>query len=240
MSGSLYKSLNRDVGKAIHQYDMISNGDRILVAVSGGKDSLTLMRVLQERFTRIPISYELFGIYIDPGFNDGYADALRSWAERSGFHLRVEFTNNGILAHGRDNSENPCFLCARLRRKRIFEIAKQLACNKIALGHHKDDIIETFFINICYAGIMSAMRPSLSLFDGQLTIIRPLSFVDEERILKFAKSQHFPEFNNPCPSAKSSKRNEIKTLLNQLYLNNHNIKGNIFRSLSHVNKEYLL
>ena len=107
MSGSLYKSLNRDVGKAIHRYDMISNGDRILVGISGGKDSLTLMRVLQERISRIPISYELFGIYIDPGFEGGYADTLCSWAKSSGFHLQVEFTQNGTLAHSIDNSENP-------------------------------------------------------------------------------------------------------------------------------------
>jgi tRNA 2-thiocytidine biosynthesis protein TtcA len=240
MSGSLYKSLNRDVGKAIHQYDMISNGDRILVGISGGKDSLTLMQVLQERISRIPISYELFGIYIDPGFEGGYADILYSWAKSSGFNLQVEFTQNGTLAHSMDNSENPCFLCSRLRRKKIFEIAQQLCCNKIALGHHKDDIIETFFINMCYSGIMSAMRPALPLFNGRLTIIRPLSFVDEERIVKFSRSQHFPELTNPCPSAKSSKRKEIKTLLNQLYKNNPNIKGNIFRSFSHVNTEYLL
>jgi tRNA 2-thiocytidine biosynthesis protein TtcA len=240
MSGSLYKSLNRDVGKAIHQYDMISNGDRILVGISGGKDSLTLMWVLQERFSRIPISYELFGIYIDPGFEVGYSDSLCSWAKNSGFHLQVEFTNNGILAHSNENTENPCFLCSRLRRKKIFEIAQQLNCNKIALGHHKDDIIETFFMNICYSGMISAMRPALSLFNGRLTIIRPLSFVSEGTILRFARSQHFPEFINPCPSTKSSKRKEIKTFLNRLYQNNPHIKGNIFRSLSHVNNEYLL
>jgi tRNA 2-thiocytidine biosynthesis protein TtcA len=240
MSGSLYKSLNRDVGKAIHRYDMISNGDRILVGISGGKDSLTLMRILQERFSRIPVSYELIGLYIDPGFDGGYADSLLSWAERSGFRLRVEFSNNGILAHSKENSENPCFLCSRLRRKKFFEIAQKLECNKIALGHHKDDIIETFFMNICYAGIMSTMRPALPLFNGRYTIIRPLCLVDEERIIKFARSQHFPEFINPCPSIKTSKRNEIKTLLGHIYTNNKKIKGNIFRSLSHVKKEYLL
>jgi tRNA 2-thiocytidine biosynthesis protein TtcA len=240
MPGSLHKSLNRDVGKAIHQYDMISGGDRILVGISGGKDSLTLMWILKERLLRIPISYELFGVYIDPGFGDGYADALCAWAESSGFSLRVEFTNNGVLAHSLYNKENPCFLCSRLRRKKFFEIAQELACNKIALGHHKDDIIETFFINICYSGIVSAMRPSLPLFSGRFTIIRPLSLVDEDTITRFARTQNFPEFINPCPSAKVSKRNEIKTLLKQLYGNNINIKGNIFRSLSNINKEYLL
>jgi tRNA 2-thiocytidine biosynthesis protein TtcA len=219
---------------------MISDGDRILVGVSGGKDSLTLMRVLQERYTRVPVKYKLFGIYVDPGFESGYATSLNSWAQASGIHLHIEFTDNGILAHSSRNTENPCFLCSRRRRKKIFEIAEQLGCNKIALGHHKDDIIETFFINICYSGMISAMRPVLPLFNGRLTIIRPLSFVSEETILRFSRSQQFPEFINPCPSAKSSRRKEIKTLLNRLYRNNPHIKGNIFRSLSHVKKEYLL
>ncbi len=240
MSISLYKSLNRDVGKAIHQYDMISNGDKILVGVSGGKDSLTLMKVLQERIFRIPVSYELFSVYIDPGFEGGYADHLCAWAKQSGYDLRVEWTSHGILAHSDENSENPCFLCARLRRKKIFEVAQELGCNKVALGHHKDDIIETFFINICYAGVLSTMRPALPLFNGQLTIIRPLSFVDEDRIIRYARSQGFPEFINPCPSAVSSKRSEIKTLLKELYLKNQHIKGNIFRSLRHFNPDYLL
>jgi tRNA 2-thiocytidine biosynthesis protein TtcA len=240
MPGSLHKSLNRDIGKAIHQYDMIANGDRILVGISGGKDSLSLMWILNERLFRVPVSYELFGIYIDPGFDDGYADSLCSWATTSGFPLRVEYTNNGRLAHSSDNKENPCFLCSRLRRKKIFQIAQDLSCNKIALGHHKDDIIETFFINMCYSGVMSAMRPSLKLFNGRFTIIRPLSLIDEDRIRRFAKMQKFPEFLNPCPSAKISKRKEIKTLLEYLYKKNLNIRGNIFRSLSNINKEYLL
>lgn len=239
MSGSFYKFLNRDIGKAIHQYDMISNGDRILVAVSGGKDSLTLMWILTERLSRIPIFHELFGVYIDPGFEGSFADTLSSWAKDRGFHLQVEYTNNGVLAHSSFNFENPCFLCSRLRRKKIFEVAKELNCNKIAFGHHKDDIIETFFINICYTGVMSTMCPVQPLFGGQLKIIRPLSFVDKHRIQRFAIEHKFPEFNNPCPYAKVSKRKEIKTFLTQLYTGNQKIKANIFRSLTNINHEYL-
>jgi tRNA 2-thiocytidine biosynthesis protein TtcA len=239
MPGYFYKSLNRDIGKAICQYDMISDGDRILVGISGGKDSLTLASILKERQSRVPVSYELFGVYIDPGFNGGFADSLQSWAENLCIRIRVESTDIGVLAHSAHNFENPCFLCSRLRRKRIFEIAEELHCNKIALGHHKDDIIETFFINICYTGVMSTMCPVQPLFKGRFTIIRPLAFVDEDRIDRFSREEKLPTFANACPYAQVSKRKEIKTFLNHLYNGDQKIKKNIFRSLSNVNLEYL-
>ena len=240
MSEYNYKAINRDLGRAIHQYDMISDGDRILVGVSGGKDSLTLLWFLTERLARIPIDYEVFPVYIDPGFPEGFGGALSQWAADQGFPLRVEYTDNGIVAHSQENLENPCFLCAHRRRKRLYEIADELKCNKLAFGHHKDDIVETFFINICYTGVMGTMCPVQSVFKGRFHIIRPLAFVDETRLQQFAKDQGFPEFQNPCPTAETSKRREIKDVLNRLYQGNKKIKDNIFRSLSHVNQEYLL
>ncbi len=240
MSQFLLKSVNRDVGKAIHHYDMISHGDRILVGVSGGKDSLTLLWILNERLSRIPIEYKLFPVYIDPGFPDGFADELCEYSRRIGFDLWVEKTDYGIVAHNAANLENPCFLCARLRRKRIFEIADELDCKKVAFGHHKDDIIETFFLNMCYAGNISTMRPVQSFFKGKISIIRPLAYVDEDRTRRLAKNWEFPVFHNSCPYADISKRKEIKQLLNQLYKSNRKIRGNIFRSLRNVNPDYLL
>ncbi len=240
MSEYNYKAINRDIGRAISQYDMISDGDRILVGVSGGKDSLTLLWFLSERLSRIPISYKLFPVYIDPGFPGGFDKELYAWAESQNFSLRIDYTDNGIVAHSRENLENPCFLCAHRRRKRLFEIADELDCNKIAFGHHKDDIVETFFINICYTGVMGTMCPVQSVFNGRFSIIRPLAFADEMRIRQFAGDQGFPEFHSPCPTAKTSKRQEIKDTLNRLYRGNKKIKDNIFRSLSHVNQEYLL
>jgi tRNA 2-thiocytidine biosynthesis protein TtcA len=127
-----------------------------------------------------------------------------------------------------------------MRRKRLFEIADELGCNKVALGHHKDDIIETLFMNICYAGEISTMVPCQSFFQGRFTVIRPLAFVGEETIVRFANDRKFPEFINPCPSASHSKRHEIKALLKRLYHSNAKIKGNIFRAMSHVKPEYLL
>ena len=129
-------------GRALHRYDMISDGDRILVGLSGGKDSLTLMWILSERLSRIPINYELFAVYIDPGFKDGFSESLSEYCRKTGFKLKVEYTDYGILSHSSQNRENPCFLCSRLRRKRLFEIADEIGCNKLALGHNKDDIIE--------------------------------------------------------------------------------------------------
>lgn len=240
MSHYLFKSMNRDVGKAIHHYNMISAGDRILVGVSGGKDSLALLWILNERLSRIPIKYELYPVYIDPGFPDGFSDTLSEFVKRMGFDLRVEKTDYGIAAHNSTNLENPCFLCARLRRKKIFKIADELDCKKVAFGHHKDDIIETFFLNICYAGNISTMRPVQSFFQGKISIIRPLAYVEEDKIKRFAGNKEFPEFITPCPYANISKRKEIKKFLNQLYKSNGKIRGNIFRSLRNVNPDYLL
>jgi tRNA 2-thiocytidine biosynthesis protein TtcA len=219
---------------------MLHDGDRIVVGVSGGADSLTLMWMLAERLPRIPISFELFPVYVDPGFEGGFSESLKTYTADTGLCLRVELTDYGILGHSPVNRENPCFLCSRLRRKRLFEIADELGCNKLALGHNKDDIIETFFLNICYAGEISTMVPSQTFFKGKFTVIRPLAYADENIIRAFAGEQRFPEFVNPCPSANHSKRQEIKAVLNQLYRSNKKIKGNIFRAMSRVKLDYLL
>ncbi len=228
------------MGKALHNYDMIAHGDRIVVGLSGGKDSMTLLWFLFERLARVLIDYELFPVYVDPGFEDGFGEQLQQYSRDQGYSLRVEYTDYGVLAHSEENRENPCFLCSRLRRKRLFEIADELNCTKLALGHHKDDIIETLFMNMCYAGEISTMKPSQSFFEGKFTIIRPLAYADEDSITRFARSMGFPEFVNSCPTASVSKRQEVKTMLEKLYRSNRKIRGNIFRSMSHVRKDYLL
>ncbi len=235
-----YKVLNRFSGKALHHYNMISDGDRIVVGLSGGKDSLTMLWILNERLSRIPLHYDLFAVYIDPGFKGGFGRKLEKYCEASGYKLRVEYTNYGIVGHSKENRENPCFLCSRLRRKRLFQIADELGCNKLALGHTKDDIIETLFLNICYAGEISTMIPSQSFFKKRFTLIRPLAFVEENLIKRFAQEQQFPKFINPCPSDRGSKRHEIKMILKNLYKSNTKIKGNIFKAMTNVKNEYLL
>ncbi|KPJ77071.1 MAG: adenine nucleotide alpha hydrolase [Deltaproteobacteria bacterium SG8_13] len=236
---SSYRSINRQVGRAIGRYGMIANGDRILVAMSGGKDSLTLMWTLSERLQRVPVDYQLHAVYIDPGFDGSFGEDLAVYCRQAGYRFRWERTDHGPRAHGPENRENPCFLCSWNRRKRIFEIAEQLGCNKVAFGHHKDDIIETLFLNICYAGEISTMKPVQPFFKGLFTVIRPLALVEEDLIRRFARQQNFPRFRNPCPSASGSKRSDIKNLLDGLYKTNKKIRGNIFRAIRHVNPEYL-
>ena len=219
---------------------MISDGDRVLVGLSGGMDSLTLMWTLSERLQRVRVNYELFAVYLDPGFECGIGEQLKEYCKSAGYRFTLEHTDFGIKAHSDENRENPCFLCAWERRKRLFSIAENLGCSKVALGHNKDDIIETLFMNICYAGEISTMIPSQTLFNGKFTIIRPLAYVEKDTIRQFALEQRFPEFINPCPSATNSKRRYIRGLLEELYQSNNKIKGNIFRSLSHVKQDYLL
>ena len=219
---------------------MIADGDHILIGVSGGADSLTLLWALHERSKRVPIQYRLTAVFVDPGFENSFGRELESYCRSAGFPFRLAVTDYGILAHSDANRENPCFLCSRLRRKRLFEIAAELGCNKLALGHNKDDIIETLFLNMCYAGEISTMLPVQPMFSGTFEVIRPLAYTDQGLIREFAHQENLPVFENPCPSARTSRRQHLKTMLETLYASNSKIKGNIFRALHHVKPEYLL
>lgn len=219
---------------------MIADGDHILIGVSGGADSLTLLWALHERLKRVPIQYRLTAVFVDPGFENSFARELESYCRNAGFPFRLAITDYGILAHSDANRENPCFLCSRLRRKRLFEIADELGCNKLALGHNKDDIIETLFLNMCYAGEISTMLPVQPMFGGTFEVIRPLAYTDQGLIREFAQQENLPVFENPCPSARTSRRQHVKTMLENLYASNSKIKGNIFRALHHVKPDYLL
>lgn len=228
------------MGKALNQYRMILDGDRIVVGVSGGKDSWALLWLLHGLRRRAPVEFELFPVFVDPGFKKGPAEALAEHGRALGFDIRIEKTNHGLVAHSDDNRENPCFLCSRLRRKRLFDIAGELGCSKLALAHNKDDIIETLFLNMCYAGEISTMMPMQPFFDGRLSLIRPLAYVEEDALRRFAAEMKWPVQDNPCPSAGRSKRAEVKEILQQLYAHDKNIKGNIFRAMRHVKPAYLL
>ena len=228
------------MGKAIHRYGLIQDGDRILVGVSGGKDSLTLLRLLQERRTRVPIDYELVAVHIDLGFDSGRAEILKGYFEAQGIPYHFEFTEIGRRANSPENRENPCFLCSWERRKQLFRLAHQLRCNKVALGHHKDDIIETLLLNIFYSGEISTMLPLQTLFKGKITLIRPLALLEEKKIKRFAQEMDLPFGPSGCPSSGKTKRKEIKELIEAVQMKNHRVKGNIFRSLSNVKLDYTL
>ncbi len=234
------KEIKRLTGKAIHTKDMIRDGDHVMVAVSGGKDSLALLWLLKERIKRVPIDYRITAVHVDPGFGANSADKMTSFFLAHGFEFRVIESDIGPKAHGPQNRENPCFLCSRLRRKLLFQMAEEVGCNRMAFGHHKDDLIETFFLNVFYGASISTMMPVQGLFGGKLTVIRPFYLVDEDLIRRYAQLMDWPEISLDCPTAGSSKREEIKNMLKHFYRSNRKIKGNIFHALQNVNTEYLL
>lgn len=239
-AGHAYYALNRAVGKALHAYDMIRDGDRILVGLSGGGDSLALLWMLADRRRRAPVRFELAAAHIDLGFSDRAGPGLDDFCRQLGVPLQVEMTDFGLQGHSPNNRENPCFLCARLRRQRLFEVAERLGCGTLALGHTQDDIIETLFINMLYAGEISTMRPAQPLFNGRFTIIRPLAYAGKALVDQFVRKLRLPAVENSCPSSRTSRRQSVQRMLRDLYRENPNIRGNIFRALHHVKTEYLL
>jgi len=236
---SIDRDVRRLIGKACHTYRLIDDGDRIAVAVSGGKDSQLLLWLLRERLERIPIRYKLVAIHIDPGFDRETSDLLELFLMKEGFDYQVIHTDYGIRAHSDENRENPCFLCARLRRTALFKCARELNCRKIAFGHNQDDFIETFFINICYGSQVGGMVPKQQFFGGDFSVIRPLVLVSSAKVERLAKSIGLPVFVNACPSAQHNKRTDMRHMLEGLYKKNAKIRGNIFHAMSHVNLEYL-
>jgi len=219
---------------------MILENDRILVGVSGGKDSQVLLEILFSLQKKSPVQFDILPLHIDAGFENSFTKELEYYVKSNYGRVKVEYKDYGVLAHSDKNRKNPCFLCSRLRRKRLFEIAKENGCQKIALGHNKDDLIETLFINICYAGKIGTMKPRQSFFRGELDIIRPLAYVEKKDIVLFSRLCDIPEFKNSCPSAGKTKRSEIRDMLETLYKHNKHIKGNIFRSMSNIATDYLL
>lgn len=240
MGAYLEREIRHLFGKAVHGYGLIDDGDRIAVAFSGGKDSVLLLHLLIERLSYIPIRYEIFAIYVDLGFDPRMPELVESFLKNSDVPYDIIMTDFGLKAHGKDNRENPCFLCSRLRRKTIFQRAWNRGYRKIAFGHNQDDIIETFFLNICYSGQAATMVPKQEFFGGELVVIRPLSLIPASKIERFVKEKGLPYTENPCPSAKKGKRELIKDLLGRLYRSNNKIRGNIYRAMSNINLEYLI
>ena len=238
----LFLHLKKWMEKAIIEHNMLEEGDRVLVAVSGGVDSLVLLDLLSgPTYLSVP-KFPLLAVNIDLGFDndDGNRLLLEKHLEENGCKYIIEKSDIGPLAHSDYNKKNPCFLCSRLRRKRIFEMADETGCNKIAFAHHKDDIIETLLLNIFYAREISTMMPSQSIFGGKLHIVRPLSYIKEDLIKKYAKECDLTAIENSCPTSKTSRRMYIKKLLNELEKENKDIKENIFKAMGNVKTDYLL
>lgn len=237
----LFLHMKKWLEKAVLDYKMIQKGDRLLIGVSGGADSLALLDLLDSPMLFIP-DFSFVAVNIDMGFDPAYKkyDRLEKYFQKNNYPYVMEKTDIGTVAHSDVNKKNPCFLCSRLRRKRIFEIADAEGCNKIAFAHHRDDIIETLLINMFYGREISTMMPNQSIFGGKLHIIRPLVYLSEALVKKYSRERRFPVLKNDCPTSKTSKRVYIKNLLNKLERDNKEIRDNIYKAMSHVKPDYLL
>jgi tRNA 2-thiocytidine biosynthesis protein TtcA len=231
---------NRLIGQAMHKYNMLSDGDSILIAVSGGIDSLVLTWLLDHWRSKAPISYELLAIHLDMGFGSNEHLMVKKQLDLLTVPYLIEQTTFGKEALLAEDGKSGCYHCARQRRNRLFQLARDKKCNKIAFGHHQEDIIETFFLNLLYGGNLSTMIPRQDLFDGNLAIIRPLAFLEKDQIRQIGEQLKIRPVPNPCPLASHSKREEIRNILNNLFSLDHRTKSNIFAALGNVKTDYLL
>ncbi len=231
---------NRLVGQVMHAYDMLADGDRILVAVSGGVDSLVLLWLLHHWRKKAPIDYDLIAVHLDMGFAPGTWQEVEKRLRQQPVAYFLEHTDFGPRAVAAETGGNGCYHCARQRRNKLFDLARAKGCNKIAFGHHQEDIIETFFLNLLYSGNLSTMVPRQDLFDGRLALIRPLALLDKSQILTIAASLHLEAVANPCTLAKDSKREEVRGLLQSLAAKDKKIIASIFAAMANVKPDYLL
>lgn len=226
------------IGRAIADYKLIEDKDRILVGVSGGKDSLAMLRLLNERKKWAPVKYELIAMHVETDLSCS-AKKLTARLKKIFEKENVKYKIRKIKVEDRKLRNTNCFWCSWSRRKELFVMADKLGCNKIALGHHKDDIIETLLLNIFYNGEFAAMNPRQELFKGKLAIIRPLCYVEEKFTRAFAKENKFPTEICKCPSAEISRRRFVKEMIRSVERTCPAAKTNIARSISRVKEEYL-
>ncbi len=229
--------ISKRVGRAIMDYKMIAQGDKIAVAVSGGKDSLTLLRVLNDRKAFVPIKYELVAMHIDLGYPRSYAKPLEKYFKKIGVNYHIEKVDTLKKTRRKDIN---CFWCSWNRRKALFESANRLGCSKVALGHHKDDIVETILLNLFFQGEISAMSPKQELFKGKIVLIRPLAYVEENMIKRFAREEKIPHDSCRCSNSVTSNRTRMGSIIAELKNVCPEVKTNIFKSVKRIKKDYLL
>ena len=229
--------ISKRVGRAIMDYKMLSDGDKIAVAVSGGKDSLTLLKVLHDRRRFVPIKYDVLAVHIDLGYPRSCAKKLEKYFKKMGVKYYIKKVDTLKKTKKKDIN---CFWCSWNRRKALFETANRFGCTKVALGHHKDDIVETILLNLFFQGEISAMAPRQELFNGKIILIRPLAYVEEYMIKRFAKEEKLPHETCICPNSITSNRTKIAKIIQDLKRICPEIKTNIFKSVKRVKKDYLL
>jgi tRNA 2-thiocytidine biosynthesis protein TtcA len=237
----LKKSVNHRVGLALHTYEMLTDGDRLMLAVSGGIDSLVLVWLLKFWRRKAPIDYDLLAVHLDMGFGDKEAGLVATQLDRLGLPYLIEKTDFGRRAQEAEEGRSGCYHCARQRRSRLFELAREKGCNKLAMGHHQEDIIETFFLNLLWAGNLSTMVPKQELFGGRLALIRPMAYLEKSEILEIGASLGIEPVANPCPLAEKSKRMQTRALLEEsIYPLDPAAKATIFNALANLRPDYLL
>ncbi|MCP4136303.1 MAG: tRNA 2-thiocytidine(32) synthetase TtcA [bacterium] len=233
------KKTRKIVGKAINKYNLIEAGDRVAIALSGGKDSLVLLETLAERRKYIPIDYDLLAVHIDIT-SVPYAvdrDFLTAFCDGLG----VPFYFEKIEAHIIDpeNEQSTCFLCSRKRRNELFKFCNTHNCNKLAFGHHMDDAIETLLMNMTFQGSISTMPPELSLFNGDLRIIRPLILLAEKEVKRYMDIRGLPLPKKECPYSDTTKRHAMKGIVSELEGFYQGARKNIYKAMSNVQSDYL-
>ncbi len=229
--------ISKRAGRAIMDYKMIAQGDKIAVAVSGGKDSMALLRVLSDRRSFVPVKYDIIAVHIDLGYPKSVSKKLVKYFKEIGVKYHIEKIDALKKA---DKKEINCFWCAWNRRKALFEASNRLKCDKLALGHHKDDIAQTIMLNMFFQGEISAMSPKQRLFNGKITIIRPFVYVEERMIASFACKENLPYETCRCPNAVTSNRTRMAKIIKELERFCPELKTNICRSVKRIKKEYLL
>lgn len=238
----LERRLLRQTGKAISDFDMIRDGDVILCCMSGGKDSYTMLDMLRSLRERAPVDFRIIAMNLDQG-QPGYPEkVLPDYLESLGTEYRIVTEDTySIVKDKVPEGNTTCSLCSRLRRGLIYRTAKQLGANKIALGHHRDDIVETFFLNLFFAGRLKAMPPKLKTDDGAHVVIRPLAYCAERDIARYARQKAFPIIPcNLCGAQENLQRKRIKAMLAQWESQYPGRTETIFQGLRQIVPSHLL
>lgn len=239
--------MNRKIGRAMHDYRMLADKDRVLIGVSGGMDSLALAWVLSQWVKKTPIDFEMTAIHIDM---DGSSGPGQSAHAVSRLMAELEMPLIVLPAAWKpapaeknlsgDTSKDICFRCARSRRTQMFAYARDHAFTTLALGHHRDDILETFFLNLTCAGNISTMRPRQDLFSGRLAVIRPLAYCDKDEVNLLGETLGLEPVDAACPLAGNTRRQEVHELMDSIYRRLPGSKEHIFAALGNVRQDYLL
>jgi tRNA 2-thiocytidine biosynthesis protein TtcA len=239
----LYRRIKKQTGQAVGDFNLIEAGDRIAVGVSGGKDSYSLLHILESLRRRSPVKYELIAVNVDSGFPGYRKEVVESHLQEHGFAYRMEPTDcYRIIEEKRRPGSSYCSFCARLRRGVLYTVAEELGCNKIALGHHLDDFIETLLLNQFYVGALAAMSPKLLADNGRQTVIRPFVYVEEKDIIAFTRANDFPVICCACPvcGVVDQKRKRMKRLIGELAKENPHLKRSMIGALGNVHPRHLL